>query len=1409
MASTKSNEELSGEIRNLNSSMSELNSVMSGMQNVIEALASAIGTNAKLLDKNNSGMSSLAQRLSAATSAGGVGGAGGGGEGGGGLGGFIGGASSKVGSIMMKLFNVAGKAVTALAALVRVIYQTSTALGVGLGKAVNLQLEMSKKAYESALEVITSGGAKGTPLSVDDQMRMYESFRQEFGGLVSKGGMEALATEAVTRGLTAEELIKIRRSTLTMAFGKYREALDIEQTIVAEFQKQQLGPKEAAEFLAKNMDIAAAAGARFASSLARAAAESKRIGVDLSKTEAFADSIFTDYEGFLEGMAEVGAMGFGFDTSRLAEVAMTGDAGAMLEELESQLAMTGKDLGDLTRPERITLEKLFGFSITDIQRLSASGGVGEEPDLGTALGRQSTTVDENTRQMATLTAAIAVAAETFRTGFGKIAAAEMGLEELADRDGKFGIEDLRFWTPKTGARPSAPRTAPPAEPTPVRTGPGSAIDRIKRGPASIKSGKPAPFEGTGTASRVAEATDDAARVTTEIVEETTKSGFKAFAGSAAKSILRWLGRVGNALTFGFSAAEGAAVEAAEGGKHPIRAAFIQGTMALLGGIAGAALGTLAGGPVGTVLGFVGGMSGAMGGDWLGGQTNKALRARETPRFGETTSPLDSIPNFLGRKYHDGGIVDSNKRDKNELRALLRRGEGVLTEGQMEAFKRMTGGFENFSKMSVQLDGVFKDMVKPNGFVDSLKRTVNMLPNQMQEFSKGLGGTIKDTTTATSDYIRYMLGGQKGTIGNFLGGILDDTGSFINNSLVNALPVMKNLLFGKVEKDEEGKATGITKGILSPLTQILFGKREVEEGQVVKKSEGILGGVTKSLGSLIFGKKEKDAEGKETGNRSGGLEGIFRSIALGKANEKGERTGGVAGFLSNIAKGGKDAEGKNTGGIGGWLGRQVGGEGSFLGGLANKGANALQGLFGAGGGGLAGLMAGPIGMALPLLAPMLGKIPIIKDIMGFISNPVEGIKKIGGALVGGVKKVGSAIGGFFKGIFGGKKPKAPKADASIAGQIDSAEKETKKHVSMAEAVYGGVGEIVSKPLDIVSGLVKKIPIIGGLLGKVTDMPGKVIRGVWNGIGKVAGKVGGFFKGLFGGGKKKPKTAEETKAGTDRLNELAASNGRFADAAKKLIDKQADAPSPSANVGDALAKMAQGDSKIANAAKKLSKKKRVKLSQQVSALKKAGSASTSELKGVEKETASIGSFYADTVGFLAGGGFVAELAGNIPIIGGILKKGLSIPSKLISGGIKKIGGFIGGLFGKKKKRPQSTAQVSKSQLAKLQRLAMNKGPMGDKARSMLARLGRGAQPSIAEGIGPTAGEIGPTPAMIGADVGAEAAVAPTINVNTAGIEQKLNQFITALSNVQINMDGNKVGKVLVNSTEASSVAVLRGP
>jgi len=206
-----------------------------------------------------------------------------------------------------------------------------------------------------------------------------EAFRAEFGGVITSGAAKDLAIQAKELGVTTEQLAQARRVFMTTSMGNVGEAKAQTDRFIAEFQKRGLTSKDAMEAITKNSELFARNGNRFAQSFVRAAAEAKKIGVDLGKIDQVGDNIIGDFEGFLMKMSELGAMGFGLDSGRLAEVAETGDTGALFDELRSQLAATGKDITNLRRSEQLALSQAFGIPMAELQRLAApTAGSGEQ-----------------------------------------------------------------------------------------------------------------------------------------------------------------------------------------------------------------------------------------------------------------------------------------------------------------------------------------------------------------------------------------------------------------------------------------------------------------------------------------------------------------------------------------------------------------------------------------------------------------------------------------------------------------------------------------------------------------------------------------------------------------------------------------------------------------------------------------------------------------------------------------------------------------------------------------------------------------------------------------------------------------------------------------------------------------------
>lgn len=205
-----------------------------------------------------------------------------------------------------------------------------------------------------------------------------KKFQEQFGVINTEFGAQ-IAQEAKDRGLSVDQLVDARRIFATTAMGDLNKVASIQNRFFDQFKSKGMTPKIALEAITKYAELIARNGNRFADSFARAAADAKKIGVDLSKVDQIGDSIISDFEGFLEKSAELGAMGFNLDTNTLAQLAESGDTGALFNELRSQLAATGKDITKLRRSEQLALSGAFGLSMSDIQRLA--GGTPEATSM--------------------------------------------------------------------------------------------------------------------------------------------------------------------------------------------------------------------------------------------------------------------------------------------------------------------------------------------------------------------------------------------------------------------------------------------------------------------------------------------------------------------------------------------------------------------------------------------------------------------------------------------------------------------------------------------------------------------------------------------------------------------------------------------------------------------------------------------------------------------------------------------------------------------------------------------------------------------------------------------------------------------------------------------------------------------
>jgi hypothetical protein len=176
---------------------------------------------------------------------------------------------------------------------------------------------------------------------------------------------------------------------------------------MSEFAKNGLSAGQALQFAADNADLLAVAGEKYSDSLFRAAAESKKIGVNLRDIEKFANSVVGDFEGSLENFAELSALGVELDFNKLAQVSATGTTDEIKDVLSQQLSMSGITGEELQRNRqvRLALTQTTGFDEATILRLA---GVSQQPTEQTVEEKQVTLLSSMSENIAKIAQILAV-----------------------------------------------------------------------------------------------------------------------------------------------------------------------------------------------------------------------------------------------------------------------------------------------------------------------------------------------------------------------------------------------------------------------------------------------------------------------------------------------------------------------------------------------------------------------------------------------------------------------------------------------------------------------------------------------------------------------------------------------------------------------------------------------------------------------------------------------------------------------------------------------------------------------------------------------------------------------------------------------------------------------------------------
>lgn len=266
----------------------------------------------------------------------------------------------------MVLGEVIAKAADALKELTDTIYKIQQNLGTNFATAQNAYIN----ALINSAKSFVSGN--GPLLDATEILDATKAFKTEFGTILDPAEATRIAGEAKQLGVSSDDYVKAKRAFL----GTGGNEAGIRQRAVDQFRKAGLAGADAIKFAADNANLLAVAGDKYADSLFAAAADAKKIGINLGDIEKFANNIVGDFEGSLEKFSELAAMGIDLDFNQIAAVSATGTDEEILATLRQQLQQTGISGEELqtNRQLRLALTQATGMDEAALLRMSGQAG---------------------------------------------------------------------------------------------------------------------------------------------------------------------------------------------------------------------------------------------------------------------------------------------------------------------------------------------------------------------------------------------------------------------------------------------------------------------------------------------------------------------------------------------------------------------------------------------------------------------------------------------------------------------------------------------------------------------------------------------------------------------------------------------------------------------------------------------------------------------------------------------------------------------------------------------------------------------------------------------------------------------------------------------------------------------------
>jgi len=285
------------------------------------------------------------------------------------------------------------------------------------GQSAVQSVTNSVKAFGYTVQGIMSG-VFASPVAYARNLAMLQT---EFGRMNISSDLVTEATSLTEQyGLSNEEAGKLI-GTLERVHG-FQTGITAAQLQAVKTQARAagMGPGAVGRELVKNTQYFAQYANEGYLAFAKSVMEIKKMGVQMSTLEGFADKTVGDFEGFLTLQAKIATFLPGFDLSAYVFAAQNGDTAQQAQELQAALRNTGmKSISDLPRSTRNMLNE-----IAPLQEIETLLKGGNPTDLGDPNDVISNTADAFVNSIEKLAVpaltALAAAATLAATGVGRL-----------------------------------------------------------------------------------------------------------------------------------------------------------------------------------------------------------------------------------------------------------------------------------------------------------------------------------------------------------------------------------------------------------------------------------------------------------------------------------------------------------------------------------------------------------------------------------------------------------------------------------------------------------------------------------------------------------------------------------------------------------------------------------------------------------------------------------------------------------------------------------------------------------------------------------------------------------------------------------------------------------------------------